>query len=167
MPAVVRICLLRHAEAVDERRDLYDGARYLSAAGRQAAVLAGRQLAGYWRDAAAAGLIAADALSFVASPLVRAMQTAELAAATFGPECDVVCEPMLAPSNDIVELAAKLRARAAQQVIIVVGHEPGLSALGAEITGDVNFPMLDKGESVLIENGKLQWCWQVGAARPR
>ncbi|MBP9087529.1 MAG: histidine phosphatase family protein [Kofleriaceae bacterium] len=169
-PPVPRCCLLRHAEAVDERRDLYDGARYLSAAGRQAARRAGRQLtqyfAGYLRSVTGLPHAELDAVRIISSPLVRAIQTAELAAAHFGAELDVGCEPLLAPGSDIAELVQRLQRSAPCDLLIVVGHEPGLSALGAELTGDGQFPLLEKAQAAFIENGVLRWLWADHAAAP-
>lgn len=160
---VARICLLRHAEAVDERSDLADGARYLSSAGRQAASRAGRQLAqyfaGYLRTLGGVPQGDLDAVRMVSSPLVRTIQTAELAAANFGAELDVVCEPLLAPGSDVVELVRQLQRSTACDLLIVVGHEPELSALGAELTGNGQFPLLEKAQAALVENGTLRWLW--------
>ena len=166
----IRFCLLRHAEAVDERRDLYDGARYLTAAGRQAASRAGQQLtqyfAGYLRCIGGLTHAELDAVRIVSSPLVRAIQTAELAAAHFGIELDVGCEPLLAPGSDIAQLVQRLQRSARCDLLIVVGHEPGLSALGAELTGDGQFPLLEKAQAAHIENGELRWLWANHAAAP-
>ena len=167
---LTRFCLLRHADAVDERRDLYDGARYLSPAGRQAASRAGRNLAkyfaGYLRTLAGPHQPELDAVRIVCSPLVRAIQTAELVAVHFGAELDVGCEPLLAPDNDIAELARQLQRSPACDILIVVGHEPGLSALGAELTGDLNFSLLEKAQAALIESGTLRWLWAQHDAAP-
>ncbi len=170
VPLVTRLCLLRHAEAVDERRDLYDGARYLSPAGRQAASRAGRHLAqyfaGYLRTLAGPHQVELDAVRIVCSPLVRAIQTAELVAVHFGAELDVGCEPLLAPDSDIADTARRLQRSTACDLLIVVGHEPGLSALGAELTGNAQFPLLEKAQATLIESGATRWLWAEHDAAP-
>ena len=166
----IRCCLLRHAEAVDERPDVPDAARYLSAAGRQAASRAGRKLtqyfAGYLRSIGGLPHAELDAVRIVSSPLVRAIQTAELVAAHFGAELDVGCEPLLAPGTDIVALVQRLQRSAPCDLLIVVGHEPGLAALGAELTGAGQFPLLEKAQAALVENGLLRWLWADHAATP-
>jgi phosphohistidine phosphatase SixA len=152
-----RICLLRHAEAVDERRELPDPARHLSAAGRQQAITVGRQLASYFAAYLRQVSLLTDGVTILCSPLVRSVQTAERVALALGLEQDVICEPLLAPGSDTGALVKRLGQQSA--MMIVVGHEPGLSALGAQLTGSVGFSMLDKAQAVFIEANQESWRW--------
>jgi phosphohistidine phosphatase SixA len=152
-----RICLLRHAEAVDERRELPDPARHLSAAGRQQAITVGRQLASYFAAYLRQVSLLTDGVTILCSPLVRSVQTAERVALALGLEQDVICEPLLSPGGDVGRLAAQVQQQF--ELTIVVGHEPGLSALGAVLTNAVSFSMLEKAEAVFIEGGAQAWRW--------
>ena len=60
------------------------------------------------------------------SPLVRAVQTAEIVASQY--DCDIVTVEALAPGNDADEVVRWLREQGGD-TIAVVGHEPDLSAL--------------------------------------
>ena len=62
------------------------------------------------------------------SPLIRAMQTAEIIAKVYG-EMDVVRVPALAPGKNPEEFRAWLRAQRPDASIAVVGHEPDLGEL--------------------------------------
>jgi phosphohistidine phosphatase len=159
-----RICLIRHAEAVDQRSDLPDGARYLTAAGRQAAANVGLKLSKYFSSAPS--LLPRDAIRMVASPLVRAMQTAELLAAGFGPDLVVECEPLLAPGADLAALVARLQQAAATDLLFVVGHEPDLALLGAALSNGGDFPDLARTQAALIEGSMLRWGWMPADAAP-
>lgn len=161
------VVLLRHAEAVDERRDLPDAVRYLTAVGRAQAVAVGQQCAGFlsaWLGSLGAPA-ALDAIHWWTSPLVRAVQTTELAVAGSG-AAGVQVSPLLAPGADVSELAALVRRAEAIAVSVWVGHEPGLSALGAELTGDLDFALLDKAEAVALVAGKVCWRWSCHAPAP-
>jgi phosphohistidine phosphatase SixA len=167
---VQRICLLRHAQAVDERQDLPDSARYLSPAGRQQAHDIGYKLSRYFAQYLQRGDLGedGDVIQIVASPLVRAIQTAELVAVFFGEEMQVGCDPRLAPVGDAdcdIEGLAKWL-RSSPDLVIVIGHEPGLSALGAALTQDSSFAMLEKAQACFIEGSVSKWRWRTADAKP-
>jgi phosphohistidine phosphatase len=62
------------------------------------------------------------------SPLLRAMQTAEIVAKEYG-GVDVVRVPALAPGKSPEEFRAWLRGQRSDAAIAVVGHEPHLGEL--------------------------------------
>ena len=138
----MKIYLVRHAEAVPEEDAGSDRDRWLSSRGREAARILARLL----RDAR----VEPDAI--VCSPLPRAVQTAELVAAGLdylGAISSWRClEPAAHPrvaGNEI------LRAGAA---VLVVGHEPSISALGAHLMGRPAFPSFRTAQCCAIEDGK-------------
>jgi phosphohistidine phosphatase len=98
------------------------------------------------------------------SPLVRAIQTAEVIAAEY--DCDFVQVEALAPGNDPGEVLKWLQQQRGD-TIAVVGHEPDLSALvGYLLTAKpATFLTLKKSGTVLIDledsprpgNVKLEW----------
>lgn len=133
------ILLVRHADAVEERRDLGDNDRYLSPVGRRQARALGERLR--WHDCTPAEVWS--------SPLCRALQTAELVTAVFGDDIDVRVVPALAPGCDVRALLAAVRE--APATIMLVGHEPGLSGLLGAIIGDPRTAALAKAEAVRID----------------
>lgn len=85
------------------------------------------------------------------SPLVRAMQTAEIVASEFG--CDIVTVEALEPKRDPEELVEWLKQQREDHTVAVVGHEPHLSTLiGHVMTGKrVSFVVLKKGGTALLD----------------
>ena len=142
----MRVYLIRHADAVAEARELPDPTRYLSERGRSDAAAAGRILA---EDGAALDRI-------FTSPLVRAVQTAELIAGQLTPPVAVAALPALAPRHDEQVVAAEL-ARSGMASVAVIGHEPGVSGLGALLCGTPDLPLLHTAEIVLIDGGQVTW----------
>jgi len=138
----MQIYLVRHGDAVPEEDAGSDRDRWLSARGREAARILGRLL----REQR----VEPDAI--VCSPLPRAVQTAELVAASIdfiGPIVSLRClEPAAQP-----RIAATMIANAGAAVI-VVGHEPSISALGAFLLGRPAFPPFRTAQCCAIENGK-------------
>ena len=138
----MRIYLVRHGDAVPEEDAGSDRDRWLSPRGREAARLLGRLL----REQA----IQLDMI--LCSPLPRAVQTAEL----------------LAQSLDYLGVVTSLRAlepaaqpRVAGNAIsgagfsvLVVSHEPAISAIGAYLLGVPAFPQFRTAQCCAIENGK-------------
>jgi phosphohistidine phosphatase len=137
----VKLYLVRHADAVSEDVAGTDDLRWLSARGREAA----RGLARLLREQN----VELDAV--VSSPLPRAMQTAELVAN--GLDYLGVIEAMaeLAPGCHPRRAAEELGARG--RAVLVVGHEPTISALGAFLLGRPSFPPFRTAQCSAIESG--------------
>ncbi len=140
--SVMRIFLVRHGDAVSEDDAGSDRDRWLSPRGREAV----RVLAKLLREQQ----ITPDAI--VCSPLPRAVQTAELLASGLdylGAIRSLRClEPAAQPTVAAAEI---LRAG---RIVIVVGHEPSISALGAHLLGRPSFPPFRTAQCCAIEHGK-------------
>jgi phosphohistidine phosphatase len=113
--------IFRHGIAEGHAPDGNDGTRKLTVKGREKL-----------KDAAAG--MRALGLKFDAiltSPLARAAETAEIVAAAYGnvPAPQVV--PALASGFAPAEAASALKAFAKQEHVMIVGHEPQLSALAS------------------------------------
>jgi phosphohistidine phosphatase len=154
----VEVFLIRHADAVDETLAVSDPHRYLTATGRRQARALGDRLR--WHDCVPSHIWS--------SPLVRAIQTAELVAHGLHTEIAVTAVPALGPDDHprsaLAELAAIVGLGSASAVVIV-GHEPGLSALGALLLGGSELASIAKAEAVRIVDGALRWrfAWDADA----
>jgi phosphohistidine phosphatase len=138
----VRIYLVRHADAAPEEEAGSDRDRWLSPRGREAARILGRLL----REQN----VVPDMI--LSSPLPRAVQTAELLATSLdylGTVTSLRClEPAAQPR---VAASAILSSGAA---VIVVSHEPAISAVGAFLLGLPAFPQFRTAQCCTIDNGK-------------
>ena len=152
----MQVFLIRHSDAVDAGPALPDPARFLSGRGRQAARAVGQRLR--------AESIRFDAV--VASPLVRAVQTAELVAAGLQTPIPVAVAVNLAPAESDRDVIAMVQALAADAVVVLVGHEPGLSGICAVLLAQPDFAALGKAEAVRISDGKLRWRFAWDAEAP-
>ncbi len=128
------IYLLRHGEA--EEGDGDDAARQLTEKGRRQSETAGRALA--------ALDIHIDAC--LASPKVRAADTARIAAEQLGVEVEIA-EELRGGSFNAIQLAA------GRGTVLLVGHEPDFSETIAGLTGAR--VKLRKGGIAAIEDGFL------------
>jgi phosphohistidine phosphatase len=138
------LLLVRHAEAVNDGPGLVDEHRYLSWGGRAAARALGAEL-----------LAARAAVDRVyTSPLVRAVQTAELVVAALGLELEIVATPLLSPGGSVRRAAELLDG--ADALAMAVGHEPSISALGGLMSRDPRFPAMRTSEACLIEDGQIR-----------
>jgi phosphohistidine phosphatase len=137
----VKVLLVRHAEAVPADVAVRDEDRWLTARGREAA----RVLARLLREAA----VEPDAV--LSSPLPRALQTAELIADGLDYLGVVTVLPSLRPGVH-ARIAAEELVRRGMSVI-VVGHEPTMSELGAHLLGLHAFPAFRTAQACAIENG--------------
>jgi phosphohistidine phosphatase len=137
----VNVFLVRHAHAVDEAPGLPDAARHLTPTGRDAARALGVLLR--------ANGCRPDAVW--SSPLVRAVQTAELLLAGLQEERAVEAVPDLASGN-VRALAERVRAWTGGASIALVGHEPSVSGLGALLTARGDFPALHKAEAARLDD---------------
>lgn len=138
--------LIRHAEAVDETLALRDPHRHLTARGRDQARALGERLR-------AMGIAPTHVWT---SPLVRALQTAELVASGLGTPVAVEALPALGPDGSEHEVATAVRALAADHCVLLVGHEPSMSAIGGLLVGTANFDALGKAQAASIVDGVLQ-----------
>jgi phosphohistidine phosphatase len=152
----VQVFLIRHAEAVDETLALVDPHRHLTAVGRQQARAIGDRLR--WHDCVPTHIWA--------SPLVRAIQTAELVTAALQSDLVVDAIPALAPDDNPRAVIAALTALPTGSIVVMVGHEPGLSAIGALLLGQPELASLRKAEAVRITEGTLRWRFAWNADAP-
>ena len=149
--------LVRHAHAIEERRDLPDVARPLSAAGRDHARELGRRLR--WHDCTPTAVWT--------SPLTRAVMTAELVAATVEWTGPIDCIPALAPDGRTAEVMTALTRLDPTSTVLIFGHEPSISALGARLTGDATFAPLTKAQAVRIDGRVARWRFAYDDDAPR
>jgi len=138
----VRIYLVRHGDAVPEEAAGSDRDRWLSPRGREATRVLGRLL----REQA----IAPDMI--LSSPLPRAVQTAELLATSLDYLGIVTALRCLEPAAQPRVAATAIHA--AGTAVIVVSHEPAISALGAFLVGLPAFPQFRTAQCCAIEHGK-------------
>lgn len=138
----MKIYLVRHGEAVSEDDAGSDRDRWLNANGREAVRVLGRLL----RETR----IEPDAI--VCSPLPRAVQTAELLAQSLDYLGVIVSLRSLEPSAHPTRAATEIMQ--AGRAVIVVGHEPSISALGAHVLGRPSFPPFRTAQCCFIENSK-------------
>jgi phosphohistidine phosphatase len=138
----VRIYLVRHGDAVPEEDAGSDRDRWLSPRGREAARILGRLL----RETR----VEPDAI--VCSPLPRAVQTAELIAASVDYIGHIASWRCLEPSAQPRVAAGQLATLG--NSVIVVGHEPSISALGAFLLGRPAFPPFRTAQCCAIEDNK-------------
>lgn len=141
----MKLYLIRHAEAVSPGPGVPDTYRYLTVNGRQKCREVGRLL----REAS----VAFDAV--VTSPLVRAVQTAELiadavdylgpieshTAFTPGAYAQLACEELLKRGSSVA----------------VVGHEPGMSELAAFLVGQPGFAPFRLAQVSYFEHRRPVW----------
>jgi len=158
----LRVTLIRHAEAGDDAPR--DDARTLTVRGRADARRLGRVLA-------RRGI---RFTTIVTSPLVRAVQTAEIVAAATDYRGRMAATDLLVPEGapgDVVALLSKLDKSAAKSVALVA-HEPILSAIAAALTGKSRYPALRKAEALRIRQpegpattGSLRWRVDGGSGK--
>jgi phosphohistidine phosphatase len=133
----MRIYLVRHSEAVDRVPPMPDAARYLSARGRGSF----RKMARRFRDAGG------DPTRILTSPLIRAVQTAEILSEALRYEGEVIVDPRLAPGFDVTRLRSVLDDCPTEKEIAFVGHEPDL--------GDILTHLLSLSQGYAMRKGAI------------
>lgn len=157
----MQLYLIRHGIAIDEAPGLSDEDRYLTPEGREktakVAALLCKQIGHLDR--------------ILTSPLVRAVQTAELVAHEI--ECgDVrVCRP-LAPGGTMARVDAAIRDASDADRVALTGHEPSMSAIAAHLLGLPSFPRPFKKAGVcamtLDEPGAVaKFAWFIVPRGPK
>src|ERR1700746_890883 len=103
--------------------------------------------------------------TIISSPLKRSTQTASLVGNEMGHEGKLVIDPALRPQATFAEFRKLLDKYARQEAIMVVGHNPNLSAFLGRIVSDSGCEAaveLRKGGVAKVElrrsSGSLQWC---------
>lgn len=134
----MRVYLARHGRTVARVPDLGDGDRHLTVEGRREALRASERLA---------ALGARPAL-VLTSPLVRAVQTAELLASGL-PGCPEVRSHAALLPGAVPSEATDAIAEAGVEVLLV-GHAPDTSRRAALLL-DGPFPSFDKGMVVALD----------------
>lgn len=127
----MRVYLVRHGEAVPSGY-AHDGDRPLTDEGRARVKRTGE----VW---AAAGEPAPEL--WLVSPLVRAVQTAELLLGAFGKNGSVAISRALEPSGRlfaVIELVDRFSP--SRPALALVGHQPLLGAIGARLLGIGSLP---------------------------
>jgi phosphohistidine phosphatase len=154
---LVDVFIIRHGKAENAGPGITDGDRRLTKRGREDIAAAGR-----W--------MAAQDLRFdliAASPLVRAQETAAIIAESLGERDLVVTWKVLAPGGNPDIVCRLLGKHPDVRAILLVGHEPLLSALISYIiSGEENAAIaMSKGSLAKIRDftytmspsGELHW----------
>jgi phosphohistidine phosphatase len=150
--------ILRHAAAEEAGSSGDDGARKLTERSREKmrGAAAGFRAMGIKFDA------------ILTSPLVRATETAELVASAYDNTPPPQVVPALATGIAAADAVSALRAFAKQDEVMIVGHEPQLSAIASILltgAGDVAHFKLKTGGCIAIDlparfergGGELRW----------
>ncbi|NMB79985.1 MAG: phosphohistidine phosphatase SixA [Methanomicrobiales archaeon] len=133
--------ILRHGKAEDAGHGITDAQRKLTKKGREE--IEGLAL---W--------MAEHELEFdliAASPLTRAIETAAIVADTLGCPEKVVEWKVLVPGGNPDTVCREVDRYADAAAVLLVGHEPLLSALVARIIAG------DEGAGILMGKGALAW----------
>ena len=153
------VLIIRHAVAEDKERFARTGRpdreRPLTAEGRRK----------FKKTLKALGRAAPKIRVLLTSPFVRARQTADLALKIF-PKARRVVMPALASGGNRRQIVSWLSSRKPADAVALVGHEPDLSRLAAELVGVKSPPLgFKKGGAGLIHfegraaagRGRLEW----------
>lgn len=140
------ILLLRHAEAI-RRTDLDDASRWLSTRGRAQV----REVAGYVRERKL------KLSRMLTSPLVRAVQTAELFAHGVSYDAEIAVLPTLSFTLPPEQAARTLAAYAPSEHVAAVGHMPTISRIAALLTSGAAQHEFATSEALFLEGGRVVW----------
>jgi phosphohistidine phosphatase len=122
----MEILIIRHGQAVDDAPDLGDGGRWLTGKGRKVTRRVATWLAKRDERRPAA---------LWTSPLVRAVQTAEIVAEAAGLTDEVAAVAELSPGHEPAEIIRRLSLYGGPGPLGLVGHEPLLSMVAASLLG--------------------------------
>jgi phosphohistidine phosphatase len=137
------ILLLRHGHAISEAPGLGDAERGLSGKGRKVTRKAAKWLSRREKNL--------RPVEIWTSPLVRAVQTAEIAAEALELLDEVWVHPELSPGGSPDTLMRKLSEHTDAGPLMLVGHEPDLSTLAALLLGEQSYPGLKKSGVLAVE----------------
>jgi phosphohistidine phosphatase len=153
----VNLYLVRHAEAIERSATTPDALRYLTPQGRDSF----RKIARRVRKVGATPDV------IFTSPLLRAVQTAEILAERLKHKGPVVVARELSPGFDLRALRALLSGAGSPAEAAFVGHEPDLGGIAAALMSiSAGFP-LRKGAVVALEadgsarKGGSKFLWRT------
>jgi phosphohistidine phosphatase len=127
----LKVFLVRHADAdADIPEGLSDEARALTTKARQT-------IAGHF--SALAERIGMPRL-VLTSPLVRAVQTASILSFSLGYEGPLRAHRSLLPDMPVGAIDGVLNEANAADALVLVGHNPSMTAMAAHLLGMQNFP---------------------------
>ncbi|MDO3378492.1 SixA phosphatase family protein [Geoalkalibacter halelectricus] len=133
--------LVRHAKAVERSFDIAEENRYLTPEGRE-------------RFRAAAATLRKKGMAaevIVSSPLVRAVQTAEILAEALAFKGLLTIDELLVPGFSLEELRKLLGRHPGVKSLACVGHEPDLGELGGTLLGMPEAFPLSKGAVLALD----------------
>ena len=148
--------MVRHAAAVDETLELRDPSRHLTPQGRTQAKSLGDRLR--WHDS--------EPTRLWTSPSCARCRPRRTVAAGLGTSCQIEVVPALAPGESPRAVVTALRELAADNHVVLFGHEPGMSAIAALLVGAADFPALAKAEAVRITDDQVRWRFAWDAEAP-
>jgi phosphohistidine phosphatase len=142
----MKLYFVRHAEAIARRGQVVDEHRYLTLQGRESFRLTAKKMAkkGNMPDA------------IITSPLVRAVQTAEILSEALAFEGKLVVSPELAPGFDVAKLRRILASFKKTHRLVLVGHETDL--------GEVAGTLLKLGRPLPLKKGMVV-CLKIPPAK--
>ncbi len=140
----MKLHIIRHAEAVDQSSTIPDDYRYLTCRGRTR----------FRRVADTLKKCGIDPELIVSSPLVRAVQTAEILAETLRFSGELTILPHLADNFRLPHLKEYLESLTPVRELVIVGHEPDLGLIVGELL-DHSPCTIKKGGGVTLKM-KLQ-----------
>ncbi len=126
----MELLLIRHAQAVDEAPGLGDAGRWITVKGRKLTRKVSRWIADSDKR---------RPVAIWTSPLVRAVQTAEILAAEVGYKGELQACAQLGPGHDPGELIKLLATYSGEGPLALIGHEPSLSLIVTALLGDIGF----------------------------
>lgn len=133
--------VLRHGEAVERADGISDEWRYLTEQGR----------ADVRKVVERVTKCGHKPRLILSSPLVRAVQTAEIAAQQACRKNKTIIAQALQPDGDLEELTRRILEQKDAKRVMVVGHEPLLGSLVASLLDATNPIALKKGGCVALE----------------
>ena len=155
VPGPSDVFLIRHAEAVSASLELRDPQRHLTARGRTQARALGDRLR--WHDC--------EPTHIWTSPLVRAVQTAELVANMVNAKCVIETQVALAPEADAAALIGALALLPEASIVMLFGHQPTITEIARGLVRK-DVAMLANAEAVRIHHDRLRWRFRWDAEAP-
>lgn len=151
----MKVYLVRHADAVPASPLLPDASRHLSAGGRASV----RETAGRLKDDGVRPSL------ILSSPLVRALQTADILAERLEYDGEVAASPLLGPGFDLEKMDEILDSCPGEAEVALVGHEPDIGRIVARLLSRPGGFAMPKGGVAAFDfpdagkRGKGSFAW--------